>query len=74
MKWYTRASQKGNLQAQNNLGLMYKQGKGVARDFEVAFNLFLSAAEEGYMYAQCNLGGMYYFGEGVAHSCENAFK
>lgn len=53
---------------------MYKQGKGVARDFEVAFNLFLSAAEEGYMYAQCNLGGMYYFGEGVAHSCENAFK
>ena len=33
LKWFLRAAAQGDASAQNNLGLMYKKGRGVPQDF-----------------------------------------
>jgi TPR repeat protein len=67
-KWYERSANQGVSAAQNNLGLMYAQGRGVPRDTERAAHLWLSAAEKDHVIAQFNLGLAYYRGEGVAEN------
>ena len=32
VKWYMKAAEQGEVHAQRNLGLIYKDGKGVAKD------------------------------------------
>lgn len=59
-------AEQGNAQAQNALGAMYFNGKGLAQDFKEAFKWYRSAAVQGYGSAQVNLGAMYYEGQGVA--------
>ena len=54
--------------AQNNLALMYVQGRGVPKDVMKAFKLFRLAAEQGHATAQYNLGVMYEKGEGSSRS------
>jgi uncharacterized protein len=55
--------------AQNNLGLMYLEGKGIPQHEYVAMRLFRRAAEQDYAPAQCNLGvGTI---RGVAHRSAN---
>jgi uncharacterized protein len=61
-------AEQGDLKAQNELGLIYVQGKGVARDYEEAVKWFRQAAEREYAPAQKNLGQMYLLGTGVAQS------
>ena len=51
--------------AQNTLGWMYSEGKGVIQDYKEAVKWFSLAAERGYYTAQNNLGMMYENGEGV---------
>ena len=51
--------------AQFNLGLMYANGEGVAKDSAKAVELFQKSADQGNVDAQNNLGVMYYSGEGV---------
>jgi TPR repeat protein len=60
----TKAEQ-GNAAAQSNLGVMYRQGNGVTRDYGEAVKWYRKAAEQGYATAQFNLGGMYDQGNGV---------
>ena len=31
VRWYRRAAEQGSAQAQNNLGIMYDEGRGVRR-------------------------------------------
>ncbi|MDP6787135.1 MAG: tetratricopeptide repeat protein [Rhodospirillales bacterium] len=62
------AAEQGDLEAQNKLGLIYVQGKGVVRDYEKAVKWFRRAAESDYAPAQMNLGQMYLLGTGVAQS------
>jgi uncharacterized protein len=62
------AAEQGDLKAQNELGLVYVQGKGVARDYKEAVKWFRQAAEREYAPAQKNLGQMYLLGTGVAQS------
>ena len=62
----------GDACAQNNLGLMYAKGRGVARSDEKAVEWVLKAAEQGLAMAQCNLGDMYDNGTGVEQSNEKA--
>ena len=62
----------GDACAQNNLGLMYAKGRGVARSDEKAVEWVLKAAEQGLARAQCNLGDMYDNGTGVEQSDEKA--
>ena len=51
--------------AQNNLGWMYEEGKGVTRDYKEAVKWYRLAAEQGYATAQNNLGVMYVTGKGI---------
>ncbi len=57
---------KGDAEAQHNLGVMYYNGHGVAKNFGEAAKWFRKAAEQGIAEAQSSLGIMYHKGEGVA--------
>ena len=51
--------------AQFNLGVMYKKGKGVPQDYAEAASWYQQAAEQGNAKAMNNLGYMYASGSGV---------
>jgi len=59
------AAEKCDPDAQNNLGVMYQNGRGVRQDDSQAVRWYRKAAEQGYASAQNNLGLMYVNGEGV---------
>jgi uncharacterized protein len=63
----------GNAQAQNGLGAMYYNGKGVAQDFKEAVKWYRLAAVQGYASAQVNLAAMYYEGQGVVEDFIRAY-
>lgn len=44
---------------QNNLGVMYRDGSGVAKDLNAAIGWFQKAATQGYTKAMINLGSVY---------------
>ena len=48
----------GDAEAQNNLGLMYFNGRGVAQDDAEAVAWYRRAAEQGFANAQYNLGAL----------------
>jgi TPR repeat protein len=60
----TQAAQ-GFAPAQNNLGLLYYNGRGVPMDYTKAREWFEKAAAQGDADAQYNLGVLYDFGKGV---------
>lgn len=60
-----QAALNGNPAAQNNLGLMYRNGNGVRADFTEAAKWFRKAMENGNLYGLSNLGKMYLSGHGV---------
>ena len=60
----TRAEQ-GDALGQVGLGLMYKKGRGVPQDDQLAVQWFRKAAEQGLAGSQHNLGWMYKKGRGV---------
>ena len=64
-KWYTKAAEQGNVDAQYNLGNLYRFGDGVAQNDATALKWYTKAAEQGAAGAQLNLGLMYAKGEGV---------
>ncbi|KAF9155886.1 copper transport protein ctr1 [Actinomortierella ambigua] len=74
VKWFTRAAEQGNANAQNNLGLMYAQGRGVDQSEAEAAKWFTQAAEQGAADAQVNLGFRYLKGRGVDQSYVEAVK
>src|SRR5664280_345044 len=57
-------AEQGDAEAQNNLGMMYANGKGVVQDDKQAAFWFRKAAEQGYAEAQLILGLMYNEGQG----------
>ena len=66
VRYYREAAMMGLSEAQNNLGVMYKDGQGVAQDYAEAVRWFKEAAEQGNVLAQSNLEWMYQSGSGVA--------
>jgi len=58
-------AQQGYASAQNNLGLMYAEGRGIAKDDTEAVRWYRQAAAQGNAYAYANLGQMYEQGRGV---------
>lgn len=62
----------GDKEAQFKLGLTYRDGKGVPRDFQQAFAWFTKAANQGHAIAQFFLGVMYENGEGIPQSDDQA--
>ncbi len=47
MKWYRKAAEQGNADAQTTLGVMYANGEGVPEDFIQAHMWFNLAAAQG---------------------------
>ena len=67
-------AERGNAEAQFNLGVMYQIGYGVAQDYKTAVKWFTLAAEQGAAFAQLWLGLMYKVGRGVAQDYKTAVK
>jgi len=55
----------GDATAQYNLGIMYRNGRGVPQDNATAVSWYGKAAKQGDAHAQINLGFMYERGQGV---------
>ena len=68
------AADQGYVQAQYNLGHLYKNGHGVAQDYSAAMKWFRMAADQGSAEAQYNLGVMYYKGQGVPQNTSEALR
>ena len=67
-------AQAGDPEAQYNLATLYRGGKGVERNLELAFSWTCMAAEQGIALAQTRLGVAYGSGEGVAADPIEAHK
>lgn len=64
-KEFKKMAEKGFAEAQNNLGAMYADGRGVSRDLTEAVKWYRKAAEQGSAVAQKNLAYMYINGLGL---------
>ena len=71
---YRKLAETGDATAQNWLGVMYQNGKGVPQDDAEAVKWYHKAAEQGNSYAQYNLGVMYRNGKGVSQDNAEAVK
>ncbi|MCP5329731.1 MAG: SEL1-like repeat protein [Pseudomonadales bacterium] len=67
-------AQQGNARAQNNLGILYRNGEGVVQDYDLAREWLLRAAAQGWARAQFSLGMMYDFGQGLARNEQEAMR
>lgn len=71
---YRVGAERGDAQAQANLGTMYTQGRGVAKDDVEAVRWYTKAAEAGNATGQAGLGFMYLNGKGVARDDVQAMR
>ena len=65
VRWYRLAAEQGDAIAQNNLGVMYRDGQGVPQDDAEAVRWYRLAAEQGHAGAHGSVGFMYANGLGV---------
>lgn len=61
IEWYLKAANNGDVDASNNLAIIYAQND----NFSEAYKWFLKAAEQGLASSQCAVGDMYQRGDGV---------
>ena len=73
-KLWRPLAERGLVNAQFNLGQMYRYGDGVAQDHGEALKWYRKAAEQGDKEAQFNLGSMYLAGEGVTKDEKEAHR
>jgi len=81
-RWYEKAGDQGDLKALYNLGYMYHEGQGVARDYKKANALFLRVADQGRFEQEGSLsykamdmlGDSYRYGQGVSQDYVEAYK
>ena len=80
-KWYRRAAEQGDADAQYNLGVMYDRAeslpasarsRGIAQDYGEAARWYRLSADQGNADAQFNLGILYSNGQGVPHDLVQA--
>ncbi|MDI9408012.1 MAG: hypothetical protein QM523_02070 [Candidatus Pacebacteria bacterium] len=69
---FWKPAYEGNATSQANLGSIYTNGKGVAKDYAKAFYWYQMAANQGYSFAQSNLGMRYLLGQGVTKDANQA--
>ena len=74
LKHFKLLAEEGDAGAQNNLGSMYEQGRGVLQDLVEASKWFHLAAEQDHVFAKHNLGYMYESGRGVPKNYAEAVK
>jgi len=66
VKWYRKAADQGDVNAQYNLGQCYREARGLRKDYAEAVKWYRRAAEQGDAGAQYELGACYANGEGVS--------
>jgi len=59
MRWFRKAADQGNADAQYNVGELYEVGQGVPQDYAEAMRWFRKAADQGNATAQYNVGMLY---------------
>ena len=74
LKFFTKAGDMGNSNAQNYLGWMYQNGYGAKKNNVEAMKWYRKAAEKGNADAQYNLAFMYEKGYGVTPNYAEAVK
>ena len=67
-----KSAEAGDASAQNALGLLYYEGKGVPQSYGQAKEWFEKAAKQGRAGAQVNLGTLYLHGDGPPQSAHMA--
>lgn len=70
---FRKMAEAGDPEAQHNLALLYRTGKGVEKNLELSAQWFRKAADQGVSDAQYYLGHMYDVGEGVAQNSQYAY-
>ena len=73
-KLYLKAAELGDPLAQDNLGMMYRDGNGVDQDYKLARELFIKSASQGHSSAMVHLGGLFFGGKGIGQNYNEAFK
>ena len=63
-----KRAQAGDPNAQNELGLLYSEGRGLPQNYLEAKDWFRKAADQGHAGAQVNLGTLYSLGQGAPYS------
>ena len=71
---YRLAAMMGDDKAQNNLGVLYKDGQGVSQDYAEAARWFSKAARKGNVLAQSNLAWLFQNGLGVEKDYPKAMR
>lgn len=71
-KWRARA-QKGDVDTQATVAVLYHTGQGVSKDYKKAFYWYKKAAEQGNAASQANLGVMYAKGTGTKRNMVKSY-
>ncbi len=74
VKWFRKAADQGDAEAQCNLAVCYALGQGVSQDHAEAAKWYRRAAEQGVALAQYQLALCCYQGQGVPKNDLEAFK
>jgi TPR repeat protein len=74
LRYWMPLARNGSALAQNNLGVMYQKGLGVAQDFRKAYSWFEKAVAQNLPEAHVNLGLLYIDGLGVTQDQQKAFS
>ncbi len=73
-EWTQKAANLGNARAQDQLGVMYRDGIGTPIDYQQALYWYTKSAEQGFAAAQNNIGHLYHNGYGVQQSTDKAIE
>jgi len=71
---YSQAAEKGDAEAQFEMGVLNQYGRGIPQDLGRAVALYCKAAERGHLEAQSNLGILYAKGQGIPRDYNEAVK
>ncbi|MEA2018478.1 MAG: tetratricopeptide repeat protein [Campylobacterota bacterium] len=71
---YIDSASKNNREAQNVLGVMYRDGQGTKQNYVKALHYFEKSAQQDYNVAIMQLGFMYKLGLGVRQNYKKAFQ
>lgn len=71
---YRVAAQRGNAEAQYDMGVLYSYGRGVPKDLSEAAKWYRRASEQGHPEAQANLGQLLVMGVNGSKNFEEAFR
>ena len=64
-KWWKKAAEQGEANAQFALGSSYQHGRGTEQDAKLVEEWSHRAADQGHVHAQFNLGLLYYEARGI---------